>query len=366
MFSQSRNGRATGTPSAVDLTFRLRAGKLPNPILDCFLDQLGIIDDSLLIAPGVGEDFAAVQIGREQVLVVKSDPVTFATDAIGRYAVVVNVNDVATSGAVPRWLLATLLLPVGSTAGEVLTVMKDVQLLCHQNGLILCGGHTEITDAVTRPIVVAQVAGTVQKGRLIDKRGMLEGDRILLTKRIAIEGTCVIAREFPDRLRGLGMTEIEIEKCRGLLDDPGIAVRKEAEIAAGSGRVTAMHDVTEGGLSTAVEELSTAGRHRIRVDMDRIPILEETAKMCRLLELHPLGLIGSGSLLICCGAGAADSLTHAILGAGIEAVCIGEVLEEGTGIEAIGGECELVPWPRFEVDEIARMFTVSSGSGGKT
>jgi hydrogenase expression/formation protein HypE len=155
------------------------------------------------------------------------------------------------------------------------------------------------------------------------------------------------------------MTSGEIERCRDFLTNPGISIRKEAEIAASSGTVTAMHDVTEGGLSTALEELSIAGRHRIRVFADRIPILDETAKIGRLLGIQPLGLIGSGSMLIRCAAAASDSLIKSIRIAGIDATWIGEILEEGTGIEVVNREGEKVAWPRFEVDEVAR-FSQSS------
>jgi hydrogenase maturation factor len=120
-----------------------------------------------------------------------------------------------------------------------------------------------------------------------------------------------------------------------------------------------MHDVTEGGLATALEELAAAGKHRIRAFAERVPILDETAKVCRLLGIHPLGLIGSGSLLICCGPEASDLLVRSISAAGIEATCIGEVLRRGTGIEAINDAGESSPWPHFEVDEIAHLFTDS-------
>jgi hydrogenase maturation factor len=119
--------------------------------------------------------------------------------------------------------------------------------------------------------------------------------------------------------------------------------------------VSALHDVTEGGLATALEELSSAGRHRIRIHMDRIPIFPQTKKLCRLLDIHPLGLIGSGSLLICCRKKYHESLMKMIYDAGIEVTCIGEVLEEGQGIDAVEQD-DPVEWPHFEVDEIARLF----------
>ena len=342
----------------------LAEGKLPNPLLERFLGEIGPGDSSLLIPPGVGEDVAAVRLQGEEILVLKSDPVTFASDRIGHYAVSVNVNDIATSGATPRWLLATLLFPSGTCSRQVRQVMMELNHVARRNGLILCGGHTEITNAVNRPVVVAQVAGTVRSGCLIDKRGIKARDCVLLTKGIALEGTCIVAREFPSVLRDLGMADRDIEACRQLLDSPGISVVNEAAIAAASGKVTAMHDVTEGGVATALEELSAAGNHRIRVYPERIPVLKETAEICRLLGINPLGLIGSGSLLIVCAPDSCDSLLEKIRGAGIEATLIGEVQEEGVGIEAVSlPEGHIVEWPHFDVDEIARVFRQLSKPG---
>jgi len=223
--------------------------------------------------------------------------------------------------------------------------------------LILCGGHTEITDAATRPIIVGQVVGTVLRKGLIEKRNMKAGDCVLLTKGVGVEGTCVSAREFFGCLEALGVAADEISKCRRFLTDPGISIVEEARVAVRDGGVTAMHDVTEGGLATAVAELSAAGGHKIRVYMDRIPVLPETRKLCQLLELDPLGLIGSGSLLIACDRSACDRLVRSIQQAKIEAVCIGKVLEPGVGVEAVNeAQGAIVPWPHFEVDEITRLW----------
>jgi hydrogenase maturation factor len=341
----------------VSLHAPLPAGKLPNDLLHQFLSDLGAVDSTLLVGPGVGEDAAALPLMGEEILMLKSDPITFATDAIGFYAVTVNVNDIAACGAAPRWLLASLLFPVGTNAAQIRLTMQELDQAARDQGLILCGGHTEITDAVTRPVVAAQVVGTVAKRELISKKNMKEGDRVLLTKRLAVEGTSIIAREFPDRLRELGMGNDEIARCRNLLFNPGIGVLKEAEVAVRSGKVSAMHDITEGGLSTALQELSSAGGHRIRVYRDRIPIYPETEKVCGLLDLSPLGLIASGSLLITCECSAADKLVAELCAAGIEAVCVGEVLQSGDGVEAVDAKGSKAPWPQFESDEMTRLFS---------
>ncbi len=335
----------------------LPAGKLPNELLDRFLKVLDCSDPSVLVGPRVGEDVAVVSLDGEDTLVLKSDPITFATDAIGYYAMVVNANDLATCGARPRWMLATLLFPPGTPPSRVRQVMVELQQAASQFGVSLCGGHTEITDAVTRPVVVGQLAGTVSRSRLIDKRKMRAGDQVLLTKGVAVEGTALIAREFAPRLLELGLHQEEVDQCRGFLTDPGISILREAEIAAGCKEVRALHDVTEGGLATALRELCAAGGHRLRVYPGRIPVLGPTARICKLLDLDPLGLIGSGSLLIACGPAGCRALCDALSKAGIPVARIGEVLEEGSGVEALEGEGgRPVPWPAFATDEIARLY----------
>jgi hydrogenase maturation factor len=331
----------------------LPAGKLPNDLLRELLTGLRFQDPTLLIDPAVGEDIAAVDIAGEEVLVLKSDPITFATDAVGRYAVLVNANDIATSGADPRWLLTTLLFPMGTTPSQVAGVVHDLDAFCRRWGITLCGGHTEITDAVTRPVVAGMMAGTVAAARLIDKRRMRPGDHLLMTKAAGVEGTALIARELSARLRRLGMSAAEIDRCRDFLDR--VSIIPEARRAADTPGTVAMHDVTEGGAATALEELAAAGGCRLRVNLERIPIYPETRRVCRLLGIHPLGLIGSGGLLICCRPDASACLQQRLGTDGVAVSRIGEVVEGGEGIEALR-HGRPARWPRFAVDEIARLF----------
>jgi hydrogenase expression/formation protein HypE len=362
----------TQLDEVVRLGLPLPTGKFPNDLLGRFLADLIPEDPALFVRPRVGEDVAVVDLSAAGLpgaagpagtvpdlglLVLKSDPITFATDSPGRYAVLVNANDVATSGATPRWLLATCLFPANSTPSEILATLTELRDACSDWGITLCGGHTEITDAVTHAVVVGALVGTVARDGLIDKHAMREGDRVLLTKRLAVEGTALIARELGPRLLDLGMTAEEIERCRAFLSR--VSILPEARVAAASGVVAALHDVTEGGLATALEEFGLAGGHRIRADLDRIPVFPETRRVCQLLGIDPLGLIGSGSLLIACRPGGAASLIAQLTAEGIEATIIGEVLEPAPpGGAIVEGMCAGAPaeWPRFAVDEVARLF----------
>ena len=337
----------------VRLGLPLSPGKLPNELLGDFLGKVVTPDPAILIHPGVGEDTAAVDVRQEDVIVLKSDPITFVTDSIGRFAVLINANDIATSGARPRWFLTSLLFPRGTVASQIWQVMHELEAVCRQWGILLCGGHTEVTDAVSRPVVTGMLVGTVCRKDLLDKRNIQTGDVVVLSKAVAVEGTAIIAAEFGDKLKQAGLTEAEIDACKGFLNS--LSVLEEARIAGSSKGVVAMHDVTEGGLATALTELSVAGGHEIRVDMDKVPVFPETRKICSLLHLDPLGLIGSGSLLICCRKNALDILLKHVRTAGIQATPIGEILDRGQGVRAFQQGVP-VEWPAFEVDEITRLY----------
>ncbi|MGD8252575.1 MAG: HAD-IA family hydrolase [Desulfobacterales bacterium] len=331
----------------------LPPGKFPSDLLEEFFGRLSRVDPLVLVQPSVGEDTAAIDISGEDTVILTSDPITFVSDQIATYAVLINANDIATAGAMPRWLLTTLLFPPGTTPSAIRSVMNDIRDACDRWQVSLCGGHTEITDAVTRPVVTGMMVGTVARSGLIDKRSMRSGDAVLLSKGVSVEGTAIIAREFSGRLSTLGMDEEEIRRGQSFLDK--LSILEEAHLAIASGGVSALHDVTEGGLATALSELSVAGGHRLRIRVDHIPIFPQTQRVCSLLGIDPLGLIGSGSLLICCRPEKAEAIMRAVAEAGIDVTRIGEVLEAGNGIEARLGQTP-VPWPRFEVDEITRLF----------
>jgi HAD superfamily hydrolase (TIGR01509 family) len=337
----------------VRLGLPLAQGKLPAELLAGYLDDLVVDDPAILVGAALGEDVAALDIEDAEVLVAHGDPITLTTADLGRYAVTVNANDIATSGAEPRWLLATVLLPAGSSAAEALHLLDDIAATCREQGIVPLGGHTEITAAVAQPLVSGTMLGVVRRADLRDKRDAREGDRVVLTKALAVEGTAVLAAELGERLLDLGMDEGELARCRAFA--ARLSVVSEARIAAGFAGVRAMHDVTEGGLATALVELSVACRSKLAVDRSAVPVFAETARLCALLGVDPLGLIGSGSLLICCDPDESDALLEALRAAGIEATEIGALGRPGAGVTA-RADGRPAEWPAFAVDEAARLL----------
>jgi len=328
-------------------------GKLPAEHLARLLTRYAPSDERVILGPGVGRDAAVISFG-DRYLVAKTDPITFASDEIGWYAVHINANDVACTGAAVRWFLATLLLPEAHTdAALVDTIFDQIAGACAELGVGLVGGHTEITYGIDRPIVIGCMLGEVTPEQLVRPDEARPGDVLLVTKGIAVEGTAVIAREKVDGLSGL--SESFLARCQDFLYNPGISVVRDAAIATDVGKVHAMHDPTEGGLATGLWELAEAARVGLEVDESAIPILPETRTLCERLGLDPLGLIASGTLLLTVAPGDVTVILSALGEAGIAAARIGHVVEREPNVvlRCATGKRLL---PRFERDEIARLF----------
>ena len=146
----------------------LLTGKLPAELLERLLAGVVRRDPRVLLGPALGEDAALIDMG-DRVLVAKADPVTFATDRIGWYAVHVNANDVACTGARPAWFLATILLPEGATEALAEEVFAQIEAACGALGVTLVGGHTEVTYGLERPIVAGAMLAEVAPDRVVRK-----------------------------------------------------------------------------------------------------------------------------------------------------------------------------------------------------
>jgi hydrogenase maturation factor len=336
----------------------LPVGKLPLEHLRPLLRHPTKHDPRLLIGPQVGEDAAVIDMG-DRYLVVATDPITFATDGIGRYAVHVNANDVAVMGARPLWFFVVMLLPENRTTSELAEmIMADVRSTCQDLDIALGGGHTEITQDLNRLILVGQMLGEVSSTRLVRKTRVAVGDQILLTRGVAVEGTAILAREKSEYLRGKIDADL-LQQATRLLIEPGISIVSAALAAANVGEaVHAMHDPTEGGLVTGLFELVAPAGLGLRIVRQHIPVFSETDAICRALALDPLKLIASGALLVAVAPDSVGSVLRAIEAAGVPTAVIGEVRPPNEGITIVtNGIAEpLTPAVR---DEIARVFESS-------
>ena len=330
----------------------MQIGKFPPQLLERLLRQVPGGDPNLIVGPGIGEDAAVIDWGGK-LLVAKSDPITFATDRAGWYAVQVNANDVACTGGIPRWFLATLLVPQGFSEREAERLFLDILEACTDLNISLIGGHSEVTRGIDHPIVMGSMLGEVEPDRLVRTGGAQEGDSIVITKGLALEGTTILAREQADQLRSAGISEETIQRAAGFLTDPGISVVNDARLAVEASRVHSLHDPTEGGLFTGLREVAQASGLGLAIEEGSVPVFPETEAICQALGLNPFGLLASGALLITLPAGEVPALLAELEHGGISGWEIGQMIAREEGLTLFGREGE-VPLPEFARDELAK------------
>ena len=323
----------------------METGKLNWDILQRLIKKNSGAERAEVLKSGsIGEDCAVLKMN-DGLIVMSTDPVTAATNGLGNIALHININDIATTGAEPLGVLVTILAPKGSTFGDIETVMKDISREARLMNVQVMGGHTEVTDAVNRMVVSLTAVGVVSEDELITTSGAKVGDSIIVTKSLCLEGTSIIAKDFPDRSREV-LTEEELKEAENYALE--LSVLKEGMLL--KGLASSMHDITEGGVLGALWEMAQASGTGFLVREDLMPVRRVTRKLCESFGLDPLRLISSGSMLI--AVRDADEAVRRLEGAGIAATVIGRVTE-GRGILAAEEEIEVIPPAR---DEIYRLY----------
>lgn len=309
-------------------------------------------DDRVLLGPAIGEDAAVLKVG-EELLAVHSDPVTGGGKLAGWLSVYVASNDIASAGIRPSWLLPVFLFREGIGESEMLGLIEQVGEAASRVGATVIGGHTEVTPNLSFNIVVTTAIGIGK--RIIRTGDAKEGDLLVMTKECALEGTAILSSELDDRLRSEGLRRETLERARRFIEE--ISVLKESMIASSVDGVHSMHDPTEGGILGGVQEIAIASRLGFRIYEDRVPIREETLQICRALDLDPLRLISSGSLLIAVERNASAELISAIERAGVRASVIGELTDRKSGMVVFRRDGRLEDASEPVLDELWRIMS---------
>ena len=332
-------------------------GKLKHKYLAKLLSNIEIYDERVIMGSKIGEDAAVIDIPGDNYLVIKTDPITFATDEIGYYAVIVNVNDLVCTGAKPKWFQSTILLPEHLTTREIIEdIFKNIHKTCKSMGITVVGGHTEITPGLERPIIIGSLVGEVQKNKLVLTSGAEPGDALILTKGIFIEGTSIIGREKEKELIQKEFNQDFIEKCKNYLYNPGISVYKEAVLVNDHFEIKSMHDPTEGGLATGIAEMTIASNTGVIIEREKIKILPEPLKLSETFNLNPMGTISSGTLLIAINNENSIELLDLLKKNQIDAEKIGEFVSNNKGLKIKEKDGKLNQLYYSETDEITKIF----------
>ena len=335
----------------------MKTGKLDINVLKGLLERYTILDPQIIIGPKIGEDAAVIDLGKgaDRYWVVTADPITFTTEEIGYYGVVVNINDIATRGAIPRWFSATLLFPEdGSERKTIKRVFSQIHDACRRFKISFIGGHTEITPGIERVILSGHMIGEVKKDKLVKTSSARVGDLLLLIKGICIEGTSIIAREKESELLARGISPSLIRRAKRFIFNPGIDVLQAARIACAAASIHSMHDPTEGGLINGIVEVALASQKEIEVDLRKVHIYEESRILCQEYGINPLGVIASGALLLTVSPSDLSALQKSFRRASVPIQVIGQVKKGRPRVLSINKKSrrEIQPFPRDEILKI--------------
>ncbi|MSU00269.1 AIR synthase family protein [Tissierella pigra] len=317
----------------------MEIGKLPNEVLEkIVLSNIKNKRKEVLVKAAVGEDSAVIDFGND-LCVMSTDPITGATKDIGKLAVHISCNDVATAGAEPIGVMLTILAPPSTTEKDIENIMKEAGEVAKEINVEIMGGHTEITDAVNRIVISTTVIGKQPREKLPNPKEIKVGDKVLITKYAGIEGTSIIAKELEEEL----IYKLEKEKLESAKNmDSMLSVVKEGIICGNIG-VRYMHDITEGGVLGAVWEASKATGKGIKVVENLIPVKDETREIANLINIDLYRLISSGSMLIIAEEEKIVEIGEKLNEEGIKVTVIGEVIDKGITLEKDGETIAIEP-----------------------
>ncbi len=330
----------------------LKTGKLDSRLLEeIVFKNIKYKRPEVITRPGIGEDCAVVDFGAYE-CVMSTDPITAAVGKIGKLAVHISCNDIASNGIEPLGIMLTVLLPEGTTEAQVEEIMKQAGQVSQELGVEIIGGHTEITPAVTKPVIVSTAIGRGAKWSSQQAENMKPGDYILMTKQAGLEGTGIIAGDFKETLADL-LSEEEFEEAEKMLDQ--VSVVKEGVLAGKIG-TAGMHDITEGGVLGAVWEMCDIAETGAEVWIDQVPVAAVTKKICDYFDIDYLRLISSGSMMIMVRPETKELMERELLNAGIPVVCIGKICEKEAGVCMVVGSEKIVIAPPAS-DELYKVVT---------
>lgn len=276
----------------------MKAGKIPESVLKrSVLKQLHTNREDVLLGAAVGEDCAAVALEEDEAVVLSADPVTGILEdpvSMGRRIVWKAVNNLASSGAKPVGILVNVLFPTIANEPQLREVMKELQAACDTVGIQVLGGHTEVTRAVNQPVVTVTGVGRAKKDHVLSTSNLRAGMDIIVTKWIGLEGTVRMVTEREAELRSR-YAQPFLDKAKRL--EQYISVLPDAQVAVEAG-VSAMHDVSEGGIFGSLWEMAEAAGVGLEIDLKKIPIRQETVEICEFFGVNPYKLLSGGCMLM--------------------------------------------------------------------
>lgn len=331
----------------------MRPGKFSESVLKrSVLKQIKTKRAEVIRGASVGEDCAFFSLDKKEGALLTTSAIV--VDEYESIAVKIQaiVNNVAAAGGEPVGVLVSAILPDKILESVVQRLSGEMERACKAMELQIAGGNTEISKAVNQPILNITVIGKKEIALHQNFHEYEAGADIILTKWAGLAGTAILAKKEHEKLQErLPLYIIE----NGISMEREISVLKESRIAMEVG-VQGMHDVSRGGIFSALWELAERGNVGIEVDLKKIPMRQETIEICEILGVNPYELYGAGALLIVSDKG--NQLLHELEKQEISAAIIGKITTDNGKVLLNGEEVRyldrpkndsLEPWLREEI-----------------
>ena len=319
-----------------------KLGKIDHHLFEQFIsNKCGHRRHEVLVGPQFGVDVALIDLPGEMTMAVTSDPLslipTLGLQESAWLSVQLMANDMATTGYAPMYGQFVLNLPSGFSENDFNSYWDYIHQFCNDIGVAVTGGHTGFIEGQNSTIAGGGTFITVApKNKMLVSKYAGVGDAILVTKTSAISSAAILAMSFPDTFINKLGKEIYQKACDSFYQTSSL---KDALAAVGENNehneVTAMHDVTEGGVLGAIYELAMASGNGARIYNDRLPIGHLQQEICKLFSLDPRHCIGAGSMIITCKKGTIANVIDRLARVNIACVEVGELIEKKQGIKLV-------------------------------
>ena len=224
-------------------------------------------------------------------IVITTDPITLRTSRIGELSVYAAVGDLSAAGARPLSFSPVILLPPDSEESLLREIMDQIDETCRRNGLVVKGGHTEVTSAAERPLVIGTACGRLKKRNVFHPE---VGTPVFMTKWAGLEGTYLLAAEKEKELLSRFPASM-VYRTKRFREWLGTAEESAAALRSGN---CLMHDLSEGGIFAALWSFADMTGSGLEIDLKQIPLRQETIEYTDFFGINPYQMESAGSLLI--------------------------------------------------------------------
>ncbi|MBQ7430630.1 MAG: hydrogenase maturation factor [Butyrivibrio sp.] len=245
-------------------------------------------------------------------------PITFNSDLAGFLAVEGASNNILAMGGTPVMAVISILLPEDAEEPEIKKIMNSAMEAAQLYHMPISGGHTEVTSAVTRPVITVTVSGVADKDSFAKVKNAQAGDDLVMVGSAGIAGAAAFANDRAEELKSRYPAHM-IEEAKEY--NRYAIMASEAAVAIKSG-VRAIHDISYGGVFAALWEMAEGAGTGLEVDLKKIPIRQETIEIAEFFEVNPYQLLTGGLLM---AASDGIGLVNEYAKAGISAQIIGKL-----------------------------------------